>query len=61
VPTGYFQNLLSSLRRASHGVPVESLLELTRLEHVLGPSTRVDCSEFREFAHQELARRGIQV
>ena len=61
VPTSYFQNLLGSLRRASHAVPVESLLELTRLDYVLGPATRVDCADFRQFALQELARRGIQV
>jgi HEAT repeat protein len=61
VPTGYFQSLLGTLRRASHAVPVETLLELARLSHVLGPATRVDCSEYREFAQQELGRRGIQV
>jgi len=52
--------LPGTLRRASHAVPVESVLELTRLEPVLGPSTRIDGAELRALAQQELARCGIQ-
>ena len=74
VPTGFLDSLLRALRRAIRNVPSETLRELTLLESVLGPPTRldmghgfsrsidnrVDCPEFRQLARQELTRRGIE-
>lgn len=74
VPTGFLDSLLRALRRAVRNVPSETLRELTLLESVLGPPTRldmghgfsrsidnrVDCPELRQLARQELTRRGIE-
>jgi HEAT repeat protein len=74
VPPGFVQALLGMLRRSIHHLPVETLLDLTCLMSVAGTPPkgdaghsssraadyRLDCSEFRQLAQQELARRGIQ-
>lgn len=60
VSSVYLQSLLATLQRTPHSVPVETLLDLRHLASVIGPTGRVDCSAFRQFAQEELTRRGIQ-